>query len=164
LTIRVSVGRREDIDAAVEIFERSGWARRGTPVPKERLAQVRATIERVDTWFFLASDEHGPVGMAVAMPSRERFGAGPVVPGLCYLDLIFVLPERWGQHVGALLLDTVIADARGRGFTRIHLLTHDNNGRAHALYSSRGFTRTGWTRQATDPTQGTVSEWARPLG
>ena len=115
------------------------------------------------TWFFVAEDDLLPVGTAAAMPSRQNEGAGDLVPGMCYLDLIFVVPERWGDHIGALLLDTIIADARGRGFARIHLLTHDDNEPAHVLYASRGFERTGWSRQASNPAAGTVSEWARHL-
>ena len=116
-----------------------------------------------DTWFFVADQGATAIGMAAAMPSRKDEGSGPLVPGLCYLDLIFVVPERWGDGVGALLLDTVISDARLRGFSRIHLLTHDDNVRAQALYQSRGFARTGWMRPASDPAQGTVSEWARDV-
>ena len=101
--------------------------------------------------------------MAVAMPSREDFGAGALLPGVCYLDLIFVVPERWGESVGSLLLDTVVSDARLRGFSRISLLTHDDNDRAQTLYRSRGFERTGWSRLSSDPRNGMVSEWARAL-
>ena len=149
--------------AAVAVYVASGAARRGSPLSAERIAQVAATISAPHAWFLVAEDREVAVGMAVAMPSREKEGAGELVPGLCYLDLIFVLPERWGEGIGALLLDTVIADARGRGFSRIHLLTHDDNDRAHGLYATRGFERTGWNRPASDPVAGTVSEWARDL-
>ena len=97
------------------------------------------------------------------MQSREDEGSGPDVPGLCYLDLVFVAPEHWGEGIGAMLMDTVMADARGRGFTRVHLLTHDDNVRAQALYASCGFTRSGWTRMSRDPANGAVSEWSRTL-
>ena len=111
----------------------------------------------------MATDAGTAIGMAVAMPSRQDLGAGPLVPGVCHLDLIFVVPERWGESVGSLLLDTVINDARMRGFARISLLTHDDNGRAQTLYRSRGFERTGWSRLSSDPRNGMVSEWARTL-
>ena len=129
----------------------------------ERIEQVRSLLHADATWFFVADSGEKVVGMAAAMPSREDFGEGPLVPGMCYLDLIFVVPEEWGNGIGAMLLDTVIADARGRGFTRIHLLTHDDNFRAQGLYASRGFERTGWSRMSHDPANGPVSEWARPL-
>ena len=163
MAVVVSVGGPEEVDAAVEVYVRGGAARRGEPPATARVEQVRATIERDDTWFFVAMDAGTAIGMAVAMPSREDFGAGPLVPGVCYLDLIFVVPERWGESVGSLLLDTVINDARLRGFARISLLTHDDNGRAQSLYRSRGFERTGWSRLSLDPRNGMVSEWACPL-
>ena len=163
MTIVVRLGGPDDVDAAVSVYVRGGSARRGLPPSDERVAHVRAMLSSATTWFFVAVNGKDPVGMAAAMPSRENQGAGDLVPGLCYLDLIFVVPERWGDHLGALLLDTVTADARGRGFSRIHLLTHDDNERAHGLYASRGFARTGWSRPASDPAAGTVSEWARGL-
>ena len=163
MTIRVSLGGAEDVSAAVDVYVRGGTARSGLAPSQERVGQVREMLRAAATWFFVASDDELPIGMAAAMPSRENQGAGELVQGLCYLDLIFVVPERWGDGIGALLLDTVIADARGRGFERLHLLTHDDNERAHALYASRGFERTGWARRASDPAAGNVSEWARPL-
>jgi ribosomal protein S18 acetylase RimI-like enzyme len=73
------------------------------------------------------------------------------------------VPERWGEGIGALLIDRVLSEARLRGFSRISLLTHDDNDRAQTLYRSRGFERTGWSRMSTDPRNGIVSEWARGL-
>jgi len=163
VAIRVVPGGPDDIEVALGVYVRSGTARRGSPPSDERLDRVRATIAGDESWFFVADDDGEPVGMAVAMPSRENEGSGAIVPGLCYLDLIFVVPERWGEGIGALLLDTVIGQARGRGFSRIHLLTHDHNVRAQGLYTTRGFAKTSWSRPASDPTQGTVSGWARDL-
>jgi GNAT superfamily N-acetyltransferase len=154
----------EDVDVAVDIFERCGSARHPQrPTPAERVAEVRATLLAEQTWTFVAADDERVVGFAAAMQSRADLGAGPALAGVCYLDLIFVEPERWGEGIGAMLLDTVIADARGRGFSRLTLLTHDDNVRAHALYASREFERTGWTRMSRDPANGMVSEWARTL-
>jgi ribosomal protein S18 acetylase RimI-like enzyme len=163
MTVTVRIGGPDDIDGAVDVYVRGGTARRGTRMPDERISEVRATLSRQETWFFVADDKGVAIGMAAAMPSREDFGAGPVVPGQCYLDLIFVVPERWGEGVGSLLLDTVIADARLRGFAQLNLLTHDDNERAQRLYASRGFERTGRSRQSRDPKNGTVSEWSRAL-
>ena len=158
------VGGPDDVEAAVDVYVRSGTARhRGERMLHARIEQVRDTIRRDESWLFAADDDGERLGMAVAMPSREDFGAGPLVPGLCYLDLIFVVPERWGEGIGALLLDSVSSDARLRGFSRIHLLSHDDNSRAQALYRSRGFALTGWSHAASDPTQGAVSEWSRDL-
>jgi len=95
------------------------------------------------------------------MPSRRDYGAGPLVAGLCYLDLIFVIPERWGEGIGSSVLDVVLSDARARGFSRIHLWTHDDNEPAQRLYRSREFTPTGQSRPSEAGSQ--ASEWARDL-
>jgi GNAT superfamily N-acetyltransferase len=164
VTVVVRSGGPEDVDAAIDVYIRGGTARRGGErMPVERIEQVRALLKAPTTWYFVGFDGRSAVGMAAALPSREDEGAGPLVPGLCYLDLLFVVPERWGDGIGALLLDTIIADAQGRGFNRIHLLTHDDNKRAQRLYGSRGFERTGWGRPASYPAAGAVSEWARLL-
>ena len=161
MTVIARAGGPEDVEAAVSVYVRAGMARRGgAPAPDWRIDEVRGTLKSAHTWFFVVHEDSEAVGMAAAMQSLEEEGAGPPVPGLCYLDLIFVVPERWGSGIGALLLDTVIADARGRGFSRIHLLTHDDNERAHGLYASRGFERTGWARPSRMP-GADVSEWAR---
>ncbi|HEY7025949.1 MAG TPA: GNAT family N-acetyltransferase [Candidatus Limnocylindrales bacterium] len=160
----VRPGRGDDIEVAVAIFVACGTARHPErPVPEARASEVRSTLAAAEVWFYVALDEDQVVGFAAAMQSREDFGAGPIVPGLCYLDLIFVEPEKWGKGIGALLLDTVIDDARDLGFARIHLLTHDDNLRAHGLYESRGFARSGWSRVSSDAANGMVSDWARPL-
>jgi len=164
MTAVVRAGGPDDVDAALDVYVRGGTARRkGSVMLPERIEQVRSLLHAESTWFFVADSGDQVAGMAAAMPSREDFGEGPLVAGVCYLDLIFVVPEEWGNGIGAMLLDTVIAEARGRGFTRIHLLTHDDNFRAQGLYASRGFERTGWSRMSRDPANGRVSEWARPL-
>ena len=58
----------------------------------------------------------------------------------------------------------VVTDARApRGFSRIHLVTHGTNYRAHRLYASRGFAKGSWSRMSRDPANGMVSDWSRPL-
>lgn len=164
MAVSISNGGPDDIDTAVSIYARASAVRRGgREVPDWRLSQIRADIRPPDTWLFLANDGGEAVAMASAMPSREDDGAGPQIPGLCFLDLLFVVPERWGEGIGALLLDTVMTDASTRGFSRIHLWTHDNNQRAHALYLGRGFARTGESRHGITDPEVQVSEWACPL-
>ena len=95
------------------------------------------------------------IGMASATPLRGDDGTGPVIAGGCFLSLLFVVPERWGEGIGGALLDAVLAEANERHYSSIHLLTSENNGRSHRLYRSRGFSPTGrtvdgqgeWTRE-----------------
>lgn len=94
--------------------------------------------------------------MALVAPLRGDDGAGPPIPGGCFLNALFVVPERWGEGIGGALLDAVLTDARRRRCTRIHLWTAEDNKRSHRLYTTRGFSRTG--RVSEDE-----AEWAREL-
>jgi RimJ/RimL family protein N-acetyltransferase len=59
--------------------------------------------------------------------------------------LLFVVPERWGEGIGGVILDAVLAEARRRNYSRIHLWTDEDNERSRRLYRSRGFSPTGRT-------------------
>lgn len=50
---------------------------------------------------------------------------------------------HWGEGLGAALVDAVLVEAHARGYTRAQLWTHADNARAHRLYESRDFQRTG---------------------
>jgi len=94
--------------------------------------------------------------MASAEPLRGEDGAGPVIPGGCFLGYLFVVPERWGEGIGGVILDAVLAEAKQRHGSRIHLWTHKHNERSHRLYRSRGFSPTGRTADGE-------GEWAREI-
>lgn len=150
------------MDAAVSVYLRSNLARReGRPIPEERIAQVIASLRGPASWFLIADDGREPVAMASAMPAHEDAGAGPLIPGACYLDLVFVVPERWGEGIGGVVLDAVVDEARRRGYARIQLWTHEDNERAHRLYRSRGFSPTQLTH--LDDRGAPVREWARAI-
>jgi GNAT superfamily N-acetyltransferase len=160
MRIRLGDGHDEtDVEAAVSVYERSNLARRHGVWPNraERVEQVRALIRDPETWFLLALDGTAPVGMASLRPLLADFGAGPVIPDGCFLGYLFVVPERWRQGVGGMVLDAVLAEARARGNTQIHLGTSQDNEPAHRLYRSRGFSPTG---RVADNNEG---EWAREL-
>ena len=110
-----------------------------------------------DSWILIATDGATPVGMACAEPLLGVDRAGPIVPGGVFLNLIYVLPERWGEGIGGTLLDAVLAEAKRRGSSQIRLWTDEaDNERAERLYLSRGFSRTGLVRDG-------AGEWARTL-
>ena len=94
--------------------------------------------------------------MASAEALRSQDGKGPVIPGGCFLSYLFVVPERWGEGIGGVILDAVLAEAMRRRHSRIHLWTHEDNERSHRLYRSRGFSPTGRTVEGG-------GEWAREL-
>jgi len=94
--------------------------------------------------------------MASVAPLRDEGGTGPAIPGGCFLAYLYVVPERWGEGIGGALLDAVLAEAKRRYYSRIHLWTHQDNERSHRLYRSRGFLPTGRTAHGE-------GEWAREI-
>ncbi len=160
--------------AEVSARMRSLLARRGTAA---RLASVWAGLRgrpigwrlgsrlveplplasrRGDSWFLLATEGPALVGMASAEPLRGGDGTAPVIPGGCFLHFLFVIPERWGEGIGGVILDAVLAEAKRRHYSRIHLWTHKDNERSDRLYRSRGFSPTGRTEDGE-------REWAREI-
>src|SRR5438067_4179842 len=139
------MGDAADVDTAVSLYERSNLAGRHGVWPNRAagVERVRAHLCDPASWFLLANEGPVSVGMASAEALRGEDGAGPVIPGGCFLNLLFVVPERWGEGIGGALLDAVLVEARRRQCSRIHLWTHDDNERSHRLYGRRGFTPTG---------------------
>jgi GNAT superfamily N-acetyltransferase len=154
----IRLGGATDVDAAVSVYERSNFARRQGVWPNRiaRVEQVRNLLRDPDSWFLLANEGPVSVGMACAQPLRGTGGTGPGIPGGCFLNLLFVVPERWGEGIGGVLLDAVLAEAKRRHNSRIHLWTHEDNERSHRLYGSRGFAPTGQTAAGE-------GEWAREI-
>ena len=52
----------------------------------------------------------------------------------CYLQDLFVVPESRGLGLGRRLIEHVYAQAKARGCTRVHWLTHETNSDAMKLY------------------------------
>jgi ribosomal protein S18 acetylase RimI-like enzyme len=164
MSLTIARGGPDDFEAAVDVYVRSSIGRLDGQRPLDhRVADVADSIRDPESWLFIAKDDEVPVGMALTMPSREAHRSGPLVAGLCYLYLIFVVPERWREGIGGMLLDAVLVDARARGYSRIHLHTHNENERSHALYRSRGFAVTGRTPPSMSDPDATVAEWERTL-
>ncbi len=158
MAILIRPGEAADVDAAVSVYERSNLARRQGNWP-ERAAgveRVRANLRDPAYWFLLAYEGPALVGMAAAEPLRDEHGMNEVMPGGCFLNYLFVVPERWGEGIGGILLDAVLAEAKERHYSHIHLWTYENNQRSQSLYRSRGFSPTGRTKDQ----QG---EWARNI-
>ena len=158
MAILIRSGEAADVDAAVSVYERSNLARRrGTwPGRAARVEQIRSHLRDPDSWFLLATEGSTVVGMASAEALRGDDGSGPVVPGGCFLKLLYVVPERWGEGIGGVILDATLAEARRRRYLRIVLWTHDDNERSRRLYRTGEFSPTGRTVDGK-------SEWAREL-
>jgi GNAT superfamily N-acetyltransferase len=158
VAIRIRLGKAADVDDAVSVYERSNLARRRGVWPDQaaRVEHVSAHLRDPSSWFLVANEGPAMVGMASAEAQRAEDGTGPAVPGGCFLNLLFVVPERWGEGIGGAVLDAVLAEAKRRHYSRIHLWTHEDNERSHRLYRSRGFSPTGRTA-------GGEGEWAREI-
>jgi GNAT superfamily N-acetyltransferase len=156
--IQVRLGDAADVDAAVLVYERSNLARRRGVWPDRaaRVEFVRAHLRDPVSWFLVADEGPALIGMACAEPLHDEDRAGPVVPGGCFVNLLFVLPARWGEGIGGALLDAVLAEAKRRHYSRVHLWTHEDNERSHRLYRRRGFSPTGRTADGE-------GEWAHEI-
>ena len=158
MALVIRLGDAADVDAAVSVYERSNLARRQGVWPNKaaRVEEVRSHLHDPGSWFLVASEGPALVGMASAEALRGDDGAGPVVPDGCFLNLLFVVPERWGEGIGGAILDAVLAEARRRRYSRIHLWTDEDNERSHRLYRRGGFSPTGRTAAGE-------GEWALEL-
>lgn len=157
-----------EVDAAVAVWRASNEARiGGPPTPPETETMVRGWMASPDAILLVAEREGRIVGMTLAVASRAVDDAGrvtpehPVVPGLCYVSLVFVAPDAWGEGIGARLLDALLTEIARRGYGRVQLWTHETNVRARRLYASRGFTLTN-DRQV-NPAGETIMRFERPL-
>ena len=137
-------GSAADGELAVAVWRAASAARRGgRPVRAEHEERVRSYTRKPHAFLLLAEDAGEVVGMGVGMQGLADDGAGPPVPELCHIAMIFVAPERWGEGIGGRVLSGVLEEARSRGYERAQLWTHADNARAQRLYERQGFRRTG---------------------
>jgi L-amino acid N-acyltransferase YncA len=145
VAVRVRRGDDSDFEAVVAVFVESNLARRHGIWPHQAssVARLEACLRRAGSWLLVAEDSSALLGMASAEPMRDEDGAGAVVPGGLFLGYLYVVPARWGEGIGGLLLDAVVTDARRHNYRLVRLWTHEGNRRSHRLYRSHGFRPTG---------------------
>ena len=104
-----------------------------TPGPQAVAERVRELIVAGDITVLLAGT--GPHGLAVL-----RFRPSLWKPALdCYLEELYVVPDRRGQGIGRALMDAAIELARQQGAAEMSLGTAEDDVAARALYESLGF-------------------------
>ncbi len=158
-----------DAEAAVELWKSSHVIRRnGRPLPEAHIASAYQRMSVPGALLLLALDprsdsapegapestsESGPdggrpavVGTILGVQGLDRDGLGPAVPGLVHICLLSVAPDRWGQHIGRMLVEQMLLRAAAHGYQRAQLWTHADNLRANRLYKSMGFRRSGRVR------------------
>lgn len=98
-----------------------------------RLTFARLTDPAVpEMGSFLARVDGVAVGMTNYVFHRSTWTAGDY----CYLQDLFVAPDRRVGGIGRALIDAVTEEARARGASRVHWLTHETNATAMRLYDA----------------------------
>jgi ribosomal protein S18 acetylase RimI-like enzyme len=105
-----------------------------TPGAEVLAPRVREHIARDLSVFLLASPPR--VGVA-QLRFREYLLTGTPV---CYLEELYVVPERRGEGHGRMLMELALEIARQRGATSIELGTALSDTAARGLYERFGFT------------------------
>jgi ribosomal protein S18 acetylase RimI-like enzyme len=105
-----------------------------TPGPTVLAERVRELLSAGEIVVLLGGDP--PHGLALL-----RFRPALWTQGLdCYLEELYVVPDRRGQGLGRALMEAAIELARERGAARMDLGTSEDDTAARALYESLGFT------------------------
>lgn len=105
-----------------------------TPGAAVLAPRVRTHIAGGLSIFVLAEPPHGGIAQ---LRFREYLLTGAPV---CYLEELYVVPERRGQGHGRMLMQTALDIARERGATTMELGTAASDTAARGLYESLGFT------------------------
>jgi ribosomal protein S18 acetylase RimI-like enzyme len=105
-----------------------------TPGPRPMAKRVRELLDGGAITVLLVGDQ--PAGLAVL-----RFRPALWAQGLdCYLEELYVVPQKRGQGLGRRLMETAIDVARQEGAVRMDLGTGEDDVAARGLYESFGFT------------------------
>jgi ribosomal protein S18 acetylase RimI-like enzyme len=104
-----------------------------TPGPEALARRLRELLPSGEALVLLVGE--GPDGLAVM-----RFRPSLWVEALeCYLQELYVVPEKRGRGLGRALMEAVLETARAEGATYIDLGTSEDDVAARALYEKLGF-------------------------
>lgn len=105
-----------------------------TPGAEVLARRVRDHLERDLSVFLLAGSRDTGVAQ---LRFREYLHTGTPI---CYLEELYVVPDRRGEGHGRALMEAAMATSRERGATSIELGTAMGDHAARGLYESLGFT------------------------
>lgn len=159
--IKVRGGDSTDHAAAVEVWLSSVTARDEAPPADEIKRVVRANLAAPTAWLLVGEEDDAMVAFACARDGAFDGGRGAPTPGTCHIDMLFVLPDRWGTGVGGAILDATLHEAVRRGYVSAQLWVVQGNERATRLYARRGFRHSG--RITTGDAGEEIGLWARRL-
>jgi len=105
-----------------------------TPGPEAVAKRIRELLASGDVTVLLAGN--GPDGLALL-----RFRPSLWSESLdCYLEELYVVPDRRGHGLGQALMEAAIETAREEGATHMDLGTAEADTAARGLYEKLGFT------------------------
>ena len=135
-----------DIDFEIQPFVGSrvweDWARIFNEASAELASFVPVTAASLEDH---RPPDFRPDQVLFARQKKKRVGYVHLRPsrGVAFIEELAVIPEAWGQGVGAALLVAAIELAEARGFPQVALTVDQSNKRARALYARLGFERLG---------------------
>jgi ribosomal protein S18 acetylase RimI-like enzyme len=164
--------RRADAAAVARLWTTANTARQaevGLPLgpiggtgKAEAEQQVHLRLADPASFALPVEEDDDLVAIALILQALAQDGASPdPLPGLAHVSMVAVRPDRWGQGLGALVLDLAQLEARKRGFTRAQLWTHETNRRAQRLYERHGWAASG--RRKIDDHGGRIRHYVREL-
>lgn len=124
VTLRVRMMSAADVPALLgierELFGPEAWSE----------AVFRSELAQGDSRTYVVAEEDGqPLG----------YGGLVAYPDDAWVQTVAVRRDRWGQGVGAAILEELLADAARRGRERVGLEVRADNSRAQQLYRRYGF-------------------------
>ena len=137
MTTAVAVRRAEVADADVIgqlLHDVHSEFHEPTPGLQAVAERVRTLLAESEISVVVAGVE--PVGLAVLRFRPSLWKAALE----CYLEELYVVPDRRGQGIGRTLMDTAIDVARREGAADMSMATGEHDVAARALYESLGFT------------------------
>lgn len=143
----VPVGPQE-VAAFARLWARAVAGQAGSAVSEPPSAQdlerhQREVLDDPDARARLATVDGEAVGMYLVTRARESRGAGEAIPGAAHLMRVAVEPSRWGEGLGARLLEDAVQSSALAGYTRLELVVRVHNSRARRLYERHGWIDTG---------------------
>lgn len=107
-----------------------------TPGPEAMGKRIAELLESGDVTVLIGGD--GPDGLALL-----RFRPSLWSESLdCYLEELYVVPDKRGQGLGRALMEAAMDTARAEGAGYMDLGTAETDTAARALYEKMGFSRT----------------------
>ena len=122
------------------------------------VAKLEMALFGEEAWSpdMLASELAGEPGKYYLVAAEDGVVAGYaglLAPGGGQADVLTVgvVQERWGEGIGAAMLENLLAEAARRGCTEVFLEVRVDNDRAQRLYRRHGFAGVGLRRGYYQP-------------